>query len=189
VYLKSGEYEKVLDVHARVCAQAETGGRQARVIELSLFKAVALQALGQPEAALESLEKCLALAEPGGYVRLFLETGEAVIELLREARAQGICPKYAAALLAAFQGEQAEAAPDRVASLSGGELIEPLTRRELEVLEWIYLGFTNQEIADQMVVSVNTVKKHTSNIYGKLGVRNRAQAVLCALELGLVQGD
>jgi LuxR family maltose regulon positive regulatory protein len=100
--------------------------------------------------------------------------------------ANGVHEKYVSKLETAFNGQQVEIEDDVVPVQVQGDLIEPLTKRELEVLRLMCEGQSNQDIADQMIVSVNTVKKHTSNIYGKLGVRNRAQAVLRAREIELV---
>ena len=186
VYLRTGDFEKVLEIYKRVCPQAEMGGRLARVIELSLFKGVALWKLGRKDEAIEAFEKCLGLAEPGGFVRIFLEVGEDVIELLYSLKAMGQQVEYISRLETAFNGQQVEVKDDAVRVPSQESLIEPLTERELEVLRLMCEGHSNQDIADQMIVSVNTVKKHTSNIYGKLGVRNRAQAVLRAREIELI---
>ena len=182
-YLKSGEFDKVLEIYERICPQAKTGGRLARVIELSLFKAVALQKLGRSDDACVFFEDSLVLAEPEGFVRLFLEAGETVTNLLQITKDGH--EEYVSKLLAEFNGQQVQVKDEAKAILSQAGLIEPLTERELEVLRLMCEGHSNQNIADAMIVSVNTVKKHTSNIYGKLGVRNRAQAVLRAREIKL----
>jgi len=182
VFLANGEFEKVLEISDRVIPQAERGGRLGRVIELTLFRALALYQLGRKTDALASLEKCLALAEPEGYVRLFLEAGDAIVNLFQIAVENGLHADYATCLLAALSNKLGE---DEF-HLTQGVLIEPLTRREMDVLLLMCAGYSNQQIADEMIVSVNTVKKHTSNIYGKLEVRNRAQAVLRAREDGLI---
>jgi LuxR family maltose regulon positive regulatory protein len=186
VYLKNSEFEKVLDIYEHICPQAEKSGRLARVIELNLFKAVALNKMGKPKDALAALETCLALTEPEGYLRLFLELGEDVADLLQGVRTEGELGEYVSKLLAAFNGQQVGIKSDAETIPSQFVLIESLTERELEVLRLMCEGCSNQQIADTMIVSVNTVKKHTSNIYGKLGVRNRAQAVLHAREIKLI---
>ena len=186
VYLRTGEFEKALEVCERVSPQAEAGGRLARVVELSLFKAMALWKLERTSQAIEAFERCLALAEPEGFVRTFLEGGEDVIELLRRVKARGRRVEYVSRLETMLNGQQVEVKGDTMKTPSQEDLIEPLTERELEVLRLMCVGHSNQDIADAMIVSVNTVKKHTSNIYGKLGVRNRAQAVLRAREIELI---
>jgi len=181
VCLAQGDTKEALKIIGQIYSQAETGDRMAHIIELSLLKALALHQLGKQEDALESFAKCLSLAEPEGYFRIFLEAGDVVLDLLQNTVARGICAQYANRLLAAFNDQRGE-----IESLSPqDELIELLTRRELEVLRLMCKGYSNHKIADAMIVSVNTVKKHTSNIYGKLGVRNRAQAMLRAREFGL----
>jgi LuxR family maltose regulon positive regulatory protein len=188
VYLAQGELDGVLAIVERVCDSAQAGGRMARVIELSLLKALALQALGQPEGALDGLARCLALAEAGGYVRLFLEAGESVAALLHRAAGRGLHEDYVGQLLAAFGEEKSEPV---VGSEAPGDvqakvrLVEPLSERERQVLSLICDGLSNREIAERLVVTVHTVKKHSSNIYGKLGVTSRTQAAARARELGL----
>jgi len=187
LWLAQGEYEKVLEIAAGLLPKAEAGGRMARVLEISLLKALALYARGDLPAALESLEHALELAEQEGYVRLFLEAGEPAHSLLRVAssRLKGEVNRTTAGkLLRAF--ESLHPAKLQPSKLQPSELIEPLTDRELEVLHLLAAGNSNQEIAAHMVVSLNTVKKHSSNLYGKLGVTSRTQAIARARELGLL---
>jgi LuxR family maltose regulon positive regulatory protein len=186
VYLRNDEFEKVFEVYDRVCPKAEAGNRISRVVELSLFKAVALWELGQKDEAISLFEECLLHAERDGIVRLFLETGETVVQLLQRVKSKGGRTEYIGKLESAFNDQQFEVKDDAPIIPPQEGLIEPLTKRELQVLRLMCEGQSNQEIADEMIVSVNTVKKHTSNIYGKLGVRNRAQAVLRAREIELV---
>jgi LuxR family maltose regulon positive regulatory protein len=148
-----------------------------RAIEALVWHALTLQAEGRTNHAMQSLERALALAEPEGYLRTFVDTGPPMAVLLRHALSCGIAPGYAARLLAAFD-DPAPAQP----------LIEPLTPREVEVLYLIVAGLRNREIADQLVISLATVKRHISNIYGKLGVSHRTQAVARARDLGLLPG-
>ena len=161
------------------------------MIESYLLKALALQAQGKPGAALAALERSLALAEPEGYVRLYLEGGPPVAALLREAARRGACMQYAQRMLFAFGDLASGQAPSPrtghpVAVLSTISLPEPLTSRELEVLDLIGQGYSNQQIADRLVVTLHTVKKHSSNIYGKFGVGGRTQAIVRARELGIL---
>jgi LuxR family maltose regulon positive regulatory protein len=186
VYLRNDEFEKVLEIYDRVCHQAEAGNRMSRVVELSLFKAVALWELGKRDEAISLFEECLLHAERDGVVRLFLEIGETVLHLLQKVESKDVSIEYVSKLESAFNGQQVEVKDDAPIIPQQEGLIEPLTERELQVLHLMCQGHSNQGIADVMIVSVNTVKKHTSNIYGKLGVRNRAQAVLRAREIGLV---
>jgi LuxR family maltose regulon positive regulatory protein len=129
-----------------------------------------------------SLEHALRLAEPEGFVRLFADLGLPMGQLLLEARSRAVMPEYVDKLLAAFGADLEHPAPAQAA------LPEPLTPREEEVLGLMAAGLTNREIAEQLVVSPETVKKHTSNIYGKLGVSKRTEAVARARELDLLDG-
>jgi LuxR family maltose regulon positive regulatory protein len=154
---------------------AESEGRTGRALEVLALQALALQAHDRPTQALTVLKKALSLGEPEGYVRIFADEGIPMAILLRRALAQDIAPNYVRRLLAAFD--------ERVA---GSALVEPLTRRETEVLRLIADGLKNQEIADRLVISLATVKRHVTNIYGKLGVSRRVQAIARAQELDLL---
>jgi len=148
-------------------------------------KARALQALAasSPKQALDFLAEALAWAEPENYVRTFVDVGEPMKALLHAAVERGIATKYVHRLLGAFAGETKD---DRRITLASAALVEPLSDRELDVLRLLAGGQTNQEIANGLYVSVNTVKTHLKNIYGKLGVRSRRKAVAEAKKLGLV---
>jgi LuxR family maltose regulon positive regulatory protein len=168
--------------------EADAGGRMGRVLEVSMLQALALsqipvrgQGWGDTDEALGTLRRALTLAEPEGYVRMFVDEGAPMARLLYEAAARGITPEYAGRLLVAF--------PDVDAAQPKGpstEMIEPLSARELEVLGLIAEGLSNREIAAKLYVSPNTVKVHSSNIYGKLGVNSRTQAVAKAKALGIL---
>jgi LuxR family maltose regulon positive regulatory protein len=178
------ETERALATLEGLEEQAQAAGRMRQVIDICLLKALAWQARGEPAAALESFERSLSWAEPEGYVRLFLEAGRDVIPLLRQATSRGTQHRYANKLLAAFGAdrEPGDPASQRTEALP---LLELLTPRELQVLHLIGDGLSNQEIAERLTVTLNTVKKHTSHIYGKLGARSRTQALSRAKELGI----
>jgi LuxR family maltose regulon positive regulatory protein len=184
VHLGRRETGRALTTLAGLEKQALAAGRLAQAIEICLLKALARQAQGEAAAALESLERSLSWAEPEGYVRLFLEAGPDVIPLLRRASAQGTRRAYAGKLLTAF-GLEGASAFSPPSSLSTQPLTEPLTPRELEVLRLICAGLSNRDIAEQLTVTLNTVKKHSSHVYGKLGVSSRAQAIVRARALDL----
>jgi LuxR family maltose regulon positive regulatory protein len=184
-YLAQGEAERALAVLEPLLPPAQAAGALLRVIEICLLQALAWQALGDAPVAMASLERALALAEPEGHVRLFREEGPAMARLLYQASEQGIMPAYAGKLLAAFPEAGAAPAPSRL-SLSPSPLVEPLTGRELQILQLIAEGMTNKEIAQRLVLSVGTVKVHAHNIYGKLGVSGRTQAVARGRDLGLL---
>lgn len=157
---------------------AEAGGRKDSLIEICLLQALVCQLKNHPAEALEALGQALELAEPEGYVQVFLDEGAALIPLL--ARIQGPMAAYAASLLAA-------ARPAAAGLPSQQGLIEPLSQRELEVLQLIAQGLSNQEISDRLFIALSSVKGHNQNIFGKLGVSRRTEAVARARELGLLQ--
>jgi LuxR family maltose regulon positive regulatory protein len=187
VYLARGETEQALATLEGLEEQAQAAGRLAQAIDICLLKALAWQAQGKSAAALEWFERSLSWAEPEGYVRLFLEAGTDVVPLLRRAAARGIGPRSADKLVAAFGVQERESAPTfhRERLPDAQSLTEPLTPRELDVLYLICDGLSNREIAERLTVTLNTVKKHSSHIYDKLGVGSRAQAIVKARELGL----
>jgi LuxR family maltose regulon positive regulatory protein len=140
-------------------------------------------------AALESLAKALDLAEPGGFIRIFVDEGPPMARLLYEALSRGIAPGYARRLLAAFPiSELEQTGPSKTQAPKPG-LVEPLSERELEVLQLIADGLTNPEIASRLYISLNTVKVHTRNIYSKLDAHHRAGAVARARTLGILHPD
>jgi len=160
--------------------KAETEGRSGILIEALALDALVHERRGDVSSELKSLEHALRLAEPEGYLRLFLDLGPAMARLLQEARSRELMPDYAERLLSAFG--------DALSSpfLVGGALPEPLTTREVEVLKLLAAGLSNREIAGELVISPETVKKHAGNIYGKLGVGSRTEAAARARELDLL---
>jgi LuxR family maltose regulon positive regulatory protein len=156
---------------------AADAGWQFGVIEVQALQALAAPT---PDQALTFLADALTLAESEGYVRTFVDKGQPMASLLRQAAARGTAPEYARRLLGAFS--RPPAPPRRVEQ----PLVEPLSDRELDVLHLLAEHKANQEIAQTLVISVNTVKTHLKNIYGKLGVRNRQAAVAKARELDLL---
>jgi LuxR family maltose regulon positive regulatory protein len=165
----------------RLLEDARTKARMSSVLEILVVQALALQAQGNTTKALTTLECALAQAEPEGYIRLFVDEGGPMLTLLQKARARGILPDYVATLLSAF-GEQHTSPVAQAQS----PLVEPLTPREREVLQLLSAGASNGEIAHRLVVSIGTVKKHVSNICGKLGVQSRTQAIAQARILHLL---
>lgn len=163
-----------------VAEQMQENGRHGLWLSTTMLRCRAQQQLGERENALLSLEQALSTAEPSGYVRLFVDGGQPMAELLQTAVQQNIQPNYAAALLAFFP--DAEAPIPRPLQST----IEPLSPREIEVLQLIAQGLTNREIAHKLVIAPSTAKRHTANIYNKLGVSNRAEATAKAYELGLI---
>ena len=162
----------------RLLRAAEAGGRTGTVIEVLVLQALAHQAGGDLPAAVASLRRALALAEPEGYVRIFVDEGPAMATLLGAGGKKGNAPAYVRRLLDAFD------MPEDTARVQHG-VIEPLSPRELDVLRLLGTHLDGPDIARQLFVSLNTVRTHTKNIYAKLGVNNRRAAVRRGEELDL----
>jgi LuxR family maltose regulon positive regulatory protein len=182
--------QKALALLAILHKKMEEQGRIHLVIESLLLRSIAYQMLGDRVQAPACFNRCLVMAEPGGYVRLFLDGGPEVKVLLQEAVKSGTATVYAERLLAAFEtgsppSEGNIPVPQLQPSSPSG-LPETLTEREIELLSLIAQGLSNQEIARRLFISLPTVKWHTGNIYGKLGVRSRTQAVVQARFLGIL---
>ena len=135
---------------------------------------------------MNALERAITLAEPGGYVRVFVDAGPPIARLLYDALSHGIVSGYVQRLLTAFSDAGTEQSVPSEHQAPNAALIEPLSERELEVLELLAEGLTNPEIASRLFLALNTIKAHTRNIYGKLGVNNRTQAVTQARALGIL---
>ncbi|NNJ11329.1 helix-turn-helix transcriptional regulator [Chloroflexales bacterium ZM16-3] len=173
----------------RLRALAEAEGRRGSLIEIEALGALAAAGAGDGPAARAALLRALALAEPEGYLRSFADMGEPMRALLSDCRL-ALAPRADAAsrrtlayldrILAVLPSSPAPARSPADA------LVEPLTPRELEVLALVAAGLSNHDIADRLIVGISTVKKHINNIYGKLDVLSRTQALKRARELGLI---
>jgi LuxR family transcriptional regulator, maltose regulon positive regulatory protein len=179
LHLARGDYAAALELSEGLLQKLEERSRMGRVIEALVLRALAFQGGKDLAQALEVLGNAISLARPEGYQRVFLDEGEAMAKLLYQAKSQRIGGGYAAELLSAMGKASETILPP--AQL----LIEPLTSRELELLELIAAGCSNQEIADRLIISMPTVKRHISNIYAKLGAGSRTQAVARGKELEL----
>jgi LuxR family maltose regulon positive regulatory protein len=166
--------------------EAEARELAGRAIELTVLQALALEAGGDTTRAMDALERALTLAEPEGFIRIFVDEGPPMARLLYEALARGIAPEYTRRLLAAFPMPEPEQAGPPNKQAPESDLIEPLSERELEVLQLMAEGLTNPEIASRLFLSLHTIKAHARNIYGKLGVHNRTGAVARARALGVL---
>ena len=163
----------------RLLAAAEDGGRNGSVIEILVLQALARRARDDVAGALASLERAVALAEPEGYVRVFVDEGPPMAALLKLAAKQPNASSYVRRLLAAVARAEGQTPVEQ-------PLIEPLSERELEVLRLLESDLDGPDIARELTVSLNTVRTHTRNIYAKLGVNSRRAAVRRAAELGLL---
>jgi len=163
----------------RLLADAEAGGRTGSVLEILVLLSLAHQRDGDLDAALESLGRALELGAPEDYVRTFVDEGVPMLTLLRAASKRGLEGSYAERLLHA-----GGSSPSRPATVGGP--VEPLSDRERDVLRLLASELNGPEIARELVVSLNTVRTHTKNIYAKLSVTSRRAAVGRAAELGLL---
>jgi LuxR family maltose regulon positive regulatory protein len=177
----------------RLLKAAQEGGRMGSVIEILVLQALAHHAQGDIPAALVPLERALTLAEPEGYIRMFLDEGSPMVQLLHAAAARRIMPNYTGKLLAGFEAEGRMSAgesplPDWRGQSSpvSQPLIEPLSQRELEVLRLFKTDLSGPEIARELMIALSTVRTHTKSIYSKLNVKNRRAAVQRAAELDLI---
>jgi LuxR family maltose regulon positive regulatory protein len=185
VHLARGDPAAALAELEPARRQAEAKSWQDERLKAMVLQALALQAHGEKDRAAGLLGEALALAEPGGFIRIFLDEGALMAQLLSETADQGIMPGYAARLLAGWEAE-AQASQAKSGGSPAQPLIEPLSPRELEVLRLIAQGLSNQEISARLFLAVDTVKGHNRRIYDKLGVQRRTEAVARARELGLL---
>ena len=185
VHLAQGNPSAALMVLEAYRQQVEAMGWKDELLKTRVLEAVALDAHSDKEKALRVLGEALALAEPNGFIRVFLDEGAAMLRLLSEAAARGMMPSYTGKLLAAFEAEtQKTAGPSLPAA--GQPLVEPLSSRELEVLQLIAQGLSNDEIGKRLFLALDTVKGHNRRIFDKLQVQRRTEAVARARELGLL---
>ncbi|HEX9384722.1 MAG TPA: tetratricopeptide repeat protein [Anaerolineales bacterium] len=188
VHLAQGDPSAALAALQPLRQQVDAKGWQDERLKIMILQAVAFYALGEKEEAVKLLGEALALAEPGGFIRIFVDEGAPMAQLLSEAAAHGMMPDYISKLLAVFEAEQKGSAGEspHLALASSQRLIEPLSERELEVLRLLRTELNGPEVARGLMVSLNTLRTHTKNIYNKLGVNNRRAAIRRAEELDLL---
>ena len=185
VYLAQGNPSAALAVLEPLCQQTEAKGWADELLKVMVLQTITLHAHGEKDKAAQLLGEALALAEPGGFVRIFVEEGEAMRLLIEKQSRNQDHPLngYADKLLAAFT--QPVAALKSAIIHQKSDMIEPLSKRELEVLKLLRSELSGPEIARKLTVSINTLRTHTKNIFNKLGVNNRRAAVHRAEELDL----
>jgi LuxR family transcriptional regulator, maltose regulon positive regulatory protein len=184
VYLARGDTSAALAVLETWRRQVEAKGWADARLTVMVLQAVALQAHGDRDRSVQHLLDALALAEPNGLVRSFVDEGTPMAHLLSAAAGLGKMPGYVQTLLAAVEAGQPRRATARHLPATQA-FIEPLSRRELEVLRLITQGLSNQEIGERLVLALDTVKGHNRRIFGKLQVQRRTEAVARARDLGL----
>jgi LuxR family maltose regulon positive regulatory protein len=185
VHLAQGDPPAALAVLESWQQQAEAKGWKDELLKVMVLQVTALEAHGEKDQAVQLLGDVLALAEPGGFIRIFVDEGPLMAQLLSKAAARGIMPDYIRKLLAAFEGEKQQSENSSY-SPPGQLLIEPLSPRELEVLRLIAAGLSNQEISKRLFLALGTVKGHNQKIFGKLQVQRRTEAIARARQLGLL---
>ncbi len=186
VHLAQGDPSAALAVLEPYRRRVEERAWANEQLKTGILQAVAFHARGERAPAMEALDEALVSAEPGGFIRIFVDEGAPMARLLREASSRGVRPEYVRRLLAAFPVDDAERAASPATRVAGSRLAEPLSGRELEVLALIAEGQTNQEIAADLYLSLHTVKAHARTIYANLGVSSRTQAVARARALGVL---
>jgi LuxR family maltose regulon positive regulatory protein len=191
LHIAQQRFDDALHLIVPLLQMAEDGGWIGVVIEFLILQALALRGRNEATEALDVLHRALFLAEPEGYVRVFVDEGAPMMALLREAAPRGLVTGYVNELLAAFPVSEigdvdGVPSPPHIQAPIDQPLIDSLSERELEVLHLIAAGLSNREIAEKLFIAVSTVKTHINNIYGKLDVSKRTRAVARARELGLL---
>jgi LuxR family maltose regulon positive regulatory protein len=179
--------EEALCLIEQVRSRAKVNGQMSQMLEALVLQALVEHAQGHLPQALSALQEALALAEPEGYVRLFVDEGAPMAELLQQVAASGRASPYIMTLLEALGVPTTQQQETGLLQTDASSArMEPLSEREVEVLRLLATGGSNAEIAQVLMISMNTIKTHLKHIYDKLGVTNRTQAVARARELHLL---
>jgi LuxR family maltose regulon positive regulatory protein len=181
VLIAQGELDQAAGLLSRMLAVAEKAEWMGKVIEVLVLQAMVLHATDKGNSALSSLEQALILAAPEGYVRTFVDEGEQMAHLLRRAKSRGVATEYVITLLGEFESAtyETQSTPSHA---SGDQLSE----RELEVLRLLHTDLSGPEIANELTIALTTMRFHTRNIYHKLDVHSRIEAIHKAEELRLI---
>jgi ATP/maltotriose-dependent transcriptional regulator MalT len=166
--------------------QVEAKGWQDERLKVMVLQAVALQMNGEKDEVMHLLCDALALAAPGGFIRLFVDEGPPLAHLLSQAAASGMLPDYTGNLLAVLEADAQKREDTSSLPPPAQPLLEPLSRRELEVLHLMAQGLSNQEMCERLFLALDTVKGHNRKIFDKLQVQRRTEAVARARALGLL---
>jgi LuxR family maltose regulon positive regulatory protein len=179
VHLAQGDPSAALALLSPLRQQMEAKGWQDERLKVMVLQAVAFHAHGEKDKAMQLLGDALTLAEPGRFIRIFVDEGPPMAALLQEAAKHISVSNYVRQLLAAFGKVEGRTPVTQL-------LVEPLSEREFEVLRLLGTELNGPEIARELMVSLNTMRTHTKSIYNKLGVNNRRMAIRRAEELGLL---
>ncbi|HYP08823.1 MAG TPA: LuxR C-terminal-related transcriptional regulator, partial [Bryobacteraceae bacterium] len=188
VHLARGDTSAALAVLDSWCRLVEASGWADERLKAMVLQAVAYRAPGDKDKAVQVLREALALAEPGGFIRIFVDEGAPMAQLLSAASGRGMMPDYIGKLLAAFAAEPQKGAAGSSLPVAppAQPLIEPLSQREREVLQLMAQGLSNHEISERLFLALSTVKGHNRNIFEKLQAQRRTEAIARARELGLL---
>ncbi|HEX8228102.1 MAG TPA: LuxR C-terminal-related transcriptional regulator [Chloroflexia bacterium] len=191
VHLAQGDPAAALAVLEPLRQHVEAKAWEDERLKVMVLQAVALHAQGEKDKALRLLGDAMSLAEPGGFIRIFIDEGMTMAQLLAEAAARGVMPAYAGRLISAFEAEKSRSTGEShrtslPAFPPSQPLDEPLSQRELEVLQLIARGLSNREISERLFLALDTVKGHNRKIFDKLQVQSRTEAIARARELGLL---
>lgn len=180
ILIAQGRFDDALELLNRLIAEDEKAGRVLNQIETLILQSLAFKKLNKEAKSLAALKKALSPAEPGGYTRVFVDEGPHMAKLLEKILdAKGKIPRtFVKKLLPVFRLRQIMKSDDG--------LVEGLSERELEVLMFIAAGQSNKKITEELFISMSTAKTHLRNIYGKLNVHSRTEAIVKAKELGLL---
>ena len=186
IQIVQGHLDEATKLLQQLLTAAESGGRTTRVIEIHILQALAYQRAGDLSQAMIPLKQAFTLAETEGFVRIFLDEGPPMAHLLYEAFSRGIHPDYTQRLLAHLSTDIKLQTNPTESQVPKTGLIDPLSEREIEILQLIAQGLSNREIAARLFLSLNTVKVHNRNIFSKLDAHTRTQAVARARSLGML---
>jgi LuxR family maltose regulon positive regulatory protein len=190
---RDSDLATALEILDAVYAVAERTHSKVHRMRVLALQALALDAMRTSEDGLNALQQAIELARPGGFIRVFVDLGPQMQAMLRRLSERGQAGETLRCILAAFPGSDADlkrGGPDigAVRPMDDGNrpLVEPLTARECEILELLHRRLSDKEIARALYLSPATVKRHTANIYGKLGVHRRSDAVAQAISWGIL---
>jgi LuxR family transcriptional regulator, maltose regulon positive regulatory protein len=177
---------EALTLLGRLQAAAAQAGWVQEEIKIGILQALAMQAQDEKSQALQLLGQALALAQPGGFIRLFVDEGAPMARLLSEAATRGIAPDYTGRLLSSFPSFAVMSTTQYTIHNPKSKMVEPLSQRELKILQLVAQGLSNREISERLFLALSTVKGHNRNIFDKLQVQSRTEAIVRARELGLL---
>ena len=186
ILLAQGNAFSALEVLEPLYNQIKTTTNKNEILKIMVLQSVGLHMNGENDKAMKLISELLSQAEPNGFVRIFLDEGLPMLKILSDAVSQNIMPNYVNKLLAAFGIEKQKTKKNKAYLRSSKLLIDPLSPREIEVLQLIAQGLSNHQICERLFLALSTVKGHNKKIFDKLQVKRRTEAVVRANELGIL---